>query len=106
MKLIRATDPIAVKSICVLVYGQPGSRKTSLAQTADLPFTMAFDPGIYRAFGRRDCSQFDQYSWDQIPKLTADAGKLQAGLAVNGDADYLELVGVVAAAKTLVVDTI
>lgn len=53
VKLIQPTDAIEVKQICVLLYGQPGSRKSSCAQTADDPVTLATDPGIYRAFGRK-----------------------------------------------------
>jgi hypothetical protein len=63
-KLISPTDPIEVKQICCLVYGQPGSRKTSLAQTALEPVTLAFDPGLYRAYGRKWGAVFD--SWADV----------------------------------------
>src|ERR1700682_4168205 len=62
VKVIESTDPIEVTQLCVLVYGQPGSRKSSLAQTADEPMTLAFDPGIYRAFGRTRAALFETWS--------------------------------------------
>src|SRR4051812_13159249 len=73
-KLIRPTEPIEVQQICALIYGQPGSRKSSLAQTTENPVTFAFDPGIYRAFGRRDAVVFDSWadavSFDVSPYST------------------------------------
>jgi len=64
MRLIQPTEAIEVKQICCLTYGQPGSRKTSLAQTAANPITLAFDPGVYRAFGRKTAALFD--SWQEV----------------------------------------
>lgn len=61
-KLIQPTDTIEVKQICCLIYGQPGSRKSSLAQTAEEPVTLAFDPGIYRAYGRKAAVLFDTWA--------------------------------------------
>lgn len=90
-RLIRATDAMEVKQLGVLVYGQPGSRKTSTAQTADKPFTFAFDPGIYRAYGRKDCALFED--WNDVIELT------------NGKGDP-ELVAAVKDAKTIVLDTV
>lgn len=63
-RLIAPTEAIEVKQLCVVLYGQPGSRKTSLAQTADAPLTLAFDEGISRAFGRKHCYMFD--TWDDV----------------------------------------
>lgn len=62
VRIIEATEEIPVTQLCCLIYGQPGSRKTSLAQTAEDPFTFAFDPGIYRAFGRKQCGAFSTWS--------------------------------------------
>ncbi len=53
LKLLQPTEPIQVKQLCCLIYGQPGSRKSSAAQTANNPITIATDPGIYRAYGRK-----------------------------------------------------
>ena len=84
VKILHPTDPIEVKQLCCLIYGQPGSRKSSLAQTAHNPITLATDPGIYRAYGR---------------KLAVD---------VDAWADVLEACNLpeVAAASTVNVDTL
>lgn len=66
-RVIDGSEPIEVKQVCCLIYGQPGSKKTSLAQTADNPITLAFDPGIHRAFGRRKAVLFD--SWEDVVKF-------------------------------------
>lgn len=63
-RLIAPNEPIEVKQICALCYGQPGSKKTSMAQTAENPITLAFDPGIYRAFGRKGAAVFD--TWGDV----------------------------------------
>jgi hypothetical protein len=67
-RLILPTDRIECNSICGLIYGQPGSKKTSLAQTAKNPITFAFDPGISRAYGRKAAYMFE--SWQDV--LEAD----------------------------------
>ena len=72
-KLIQPTDAIEVANLCVLLYGQPGARKSSLAQTADEPITFAFDPGIYRAYGRKAAVLFD--TWADVINFDARAYK-------------------------------
>ena len=69
VKIINPTDPIDVKQLCCLIYGQPSSRKSSLAQTADEPITLAFDPGIYRAHGRKAAAMFD--TWEDVVRFDA-----------------------------------
>jgi hypothetical protein len=71
-KLIKSTDPITVNAITVLLYGQPGSRKSSTAQTANAPLTLDFDGGIHRAFGRKDTVQFE--SWNDVLTFFAEGG--------------------------------
>lgn len=61
-KLIKPNEAIEVTNICALLYGQPGSRKSSTAQTAENPVTFAFDPGIYRAYGRKDAVLFETWA--------------------------------------------
>jgi len=72
-KLIQPTDPIEVSQICALCYGQPGSRKSSLCQTADEPITLAMDPGIYRAYGRKTAALFD--TWRDVLDFNLDGYK-------------------------------
>jgi hypothetical protein len=70
-RVIDADQPIDVRQLCCLFYGQPGSRKTSLAQTADDPITLAFDEGIYRAYGRKRAVMFE--SWHDV--VAFDVGR-------------------------------
>lgn len=90
-KLVKATETINVTRLGTLIYGTPGSRKTSAAQTAERPFTLAFDPGIYRAFGRKDCAMFE--AWQDVADL------------VRGHGDE-ELVSAFHGCKTVVLDTV
>lgn len=65
-KLVLPTDPIEVKTLFVCLFGQPGARKTSLAQTsAKDVFTLAFDAkGIARCYGRKTAMMFD--TWNDV----------------------------------------
>ncbi len=64
IRVIESTDSIEVKQLACLIYGQPGSRKTSMCQTCEEPYTMAFDEGIYRAYGRKRAAIFD--AWEDV----------------------------------------
>ena len=67
MRLIRPLDEIELATIPVLIYGGPGVGKTSLAQTAEIPFTLDFDDGIHRCANRREAMQFD--NWPEVIKV-------------------------------------
>lgn len=58
-KLYLPTDQMDVSSLVVLIYGPPGSWKTSIAQTAAEPFTMDYDKGLHRTKFRKVGMQFD-----------------------------------------------
>lgn len=84
-RLIEPTDSIDVTQICVLLYGQPGSRKSSMIQTAKNPITLAFDPGIYRAFGRKRAAVFESWA-DVVTFDTSSASTVcvdTAGMALE-----------------------
>lgn len=53
------TDSIPVTSIPMLIFGPPGSWKTTLAQTARKPLTLDFDKGIHRVMNRGPAKRFD-----------------------------------------------
>ncbi len=82
LKIVKASDPIAVDTIVVTIYAQPGGRKSTLGFTADEPLSLDFDEGVYRAFNRGD---------SVICKSWSDA----AGITKDDLAEY----------RTLVVDT-
>lgn len=87
---IAPTDTIEVKHLCALVYGQPGSRKTSLVQTADEPVTLAFDEGIYRCHGRRQSAIFETWTdvvgYDTGPYRTVNVDTVGRCLSLLGQA--------------------
>lgn len=82
--LIEPTDAIDVSFVPLLIFGPPGSGKTSIAQTCDNPLTLDFDKGIHRSFNRKRTMRFD--SWPDV---------LEAGRS-----------GLFDGYKTLVVDTV
>ena len=61
-RLIEPTDPIDITFIPMLIYGPPGSSKTTLAQTADSPITLDFDNGIHRCANRKRAMRFDAWA--------------------------------------------
>lgn len=76
IKIIRATDPIVVKNVRVLIYGQPGLGKTSMAFTARTPLCLDFDKGSHRSKQRKDVLEIDQ--WADVMELMKDAATLLA----------------------------
>lgn len=52
-QLVSPSDVIPVAHPPLLVYGQPGVGKTSLASTCDTPLTLDFDGGAARSSSRR-----------------------------------------------------
>ncbi len=63
----QAALPIA--SLVVVVYGVPGSGKTTLAMTAEKPLVLDFDGGAARAIRRADVLPVSQ--WSDVSKLKA-----------------------------------
>lgn len=63
-RMILETDIIEVKTPPVLLYGTPGTGKTSTAQTAPNPITLDFDAGAHRSAFRKPIMQFD--SWRDV----------------------------------------
>lgn len=96
--LIEPTDVIDVQFVPVLIFGPPGSRKTSLAQTADAPFTLDLDEGIHRSPNRKAAARFD--TWEDVSALIRDA---RGGKNPTTDPRVLEKF---TAARTVVVDTL
>ena len=56
--IVKATDPMTIMNAMLVIYGEPGVGKTTIAQTALRPFTFLFDPeGALRAGLRDDLLQ-------------------------------------------------
>lgn len=70
IKITRASDSILTKNLIVVLFGQPGTGKTSLAFSANKPFVLDFDLGAQRAIGRKDSAQIS--SWEDVANLTKE----------------------------------
>jgi hypothetical protein len=70
LKITKASDPITVERLNMVVYGPPGLGKTSLAFTADKPLLLDFDNGSHRAANRKDVVQVG--SWQDVAGITAE----------------------------------
>lgn len=69
LKITRASDPITVERLNMVIYGPPGIAKTSLAFTADAPLLLDFDNGSHRAANRKDVVRVS--SWADISNIDA-----------------------------------
>lgn len=70
LKITRAADPITVERLKVVIYGQPGVAKSSVAFTAEAPLLLDFDGGSYRAANRKDIVQVEK--WSDAAEITAE----------------------------------
>lgn len=61
LKKINPSDPLPERNVVMILYGQPGVYKSSLAQTAADPVTFDFDDGLDRCVGRKNAYRID--SW-------------------------------------------
>lgn len=61
MKIIKANEPLTVTSLKVLIYGEPGVGKTSVASTAEAPILLDFDKGAYRTPFRSDVMEVSNF---------------------------------------------
>lgn len=70
LKITRASDPIPVERLNVVIYAPPGIGKTSLAFTADAPLLLDFDNGAHRAANRKETVRVT--SWTDVTGMTED----------------------------------
>lgn len=70
LPIIKGTDPIEIKQVKILVYGQPGAGKSSLGFTTLYPLCLDFDKGAYRSEYRKDI--VDISKWSDTAKITAE----------------------------------
>jgi len=62
MKIVKANEVIDVSTLNILIYGEPGSGKTSLACTASNPLILDFDNGAHRSAFRKDTLIIDTWA--------------------------------------------
>lgn len=70
LKIVKASEPVTVDTIVLVIYGGPGMLKTSTAQTADRPLLLDTDKGIHRAVIRRDITPVE--SWPDIANIARE----------------------------------
>lgn len=70
LRITRASDPIRVDRLNMVIYGPPGIAKTSLAFTAEAPLLLDFDNGSHRAANRKDTVRVAD--WSDVASITAD----------------------------------
>lgn len=63
-KIVKSDEELKINTVNILVYGEPGSGKTSLVNTAKQPLTLDFDKGVHRSEFRKDVMIIE--SWKQI----------------------------------------
>lgn len=74
-RIIAPTDPIVIKRIRVLIYGQPGLGKTSTAFTANKPLLLDFDKGAHRSRQRKHIKEINAWS-DVVEMMQNGASEL------------------------------
>ena len=70
LKIVKAEQPLTVEQIIVMVYGQPGIGKTTIAFSAEAPLCLDFDRGAHRASNRQDSVPIG--SWAEVATLDAE----------------------------------
>ena len=67
MSLFKKPSELKVsKTIKVLVYGQPGCGKSTIALSAPSPVLLDFDGGVQRVNGAFQCPTLQVESWDEV----------------------------------------
>jgi len=67
MPLLKANEPLPQRPVVVGYYGEPGVRKTSIANTAESPLLIDFDRGVARSIMRKDTIIVED--WDEVLKF-------------------------------------
>jgi hypothetical protein len=69
LRITRATDPLPVTQLTIVLYALPGLGKTSTAFTAESPILLDFDHGAYRSQFRKDTVQINK--WSDVESIEA-----------------------------------
>lgn len=64
MPVLKASDPLPERPVVIALYGDPGSAKTTLGNTAEKAIVIDFDRGISRSLHRQDAVIVD--SWNDV----------------------------------------
>jgi len=76
MPIIKKDQTLPPQPVIVLVYGDPGTSKTSLSNTCHNPLNLDFDRGYKRSYGKVDSLQLTE-GWKEVEQELA-AGSFDA----------------------------
>ncbi len=68
----KPTDHIKINSVKILIYGQPGTRKTSYSFTAPKPLSIDFDGGIRRVRPEHRGEYIEVTKWEDVMSITKE----------------------------------
>lgn len=98
MPIIRKNDVVTERPVIIVLYGTPGTGKTSLATTANSPLLIDTDRGFDRAVQRPDIV-VTASRWEDIYNAEV------IGSYVVEDGKQVWKPGLISECKTIVVDT-
>ena len=70
IKIVSPSEPVDIRNVKVLLMGQPGIGKTTLANTANKPLLLDFDGGSYRSLNRQPTVNIDK--WSDVESISRD----------------------------------
>lgn len=73
MKIIQATEPMAVAAITAMIYGQPGAGKTSLSCTSSNALLIDCDKGAHRSQYR--AATLSVSKWEDVSQIIDPSNK-------------------------------
>jgi len=77
IQIIRPDEPMTIDNIVVVIFGEPGMRKTSLAYTSEDPFLFDYDNGSHRAVGRKTTARL--MKWEETNEGLSQIEKGELG---------------------------
>lgn len=94
MAIIKKPYELIVQpSIKVLIYGQPGVRKTTLALSTPSPLLLDFDNGVHRVDPRHQCDTVQISKWEDIIELLDEDLSAYKTLVIDTAGKMLDYMG-------------